>query len=57
MIFYILIYFNLRDFGVRFLIFVFGFRILFGFTPVGNRGLSLRFEILWLFIFVLISDT
>ena len=34
MVFYILIYFNLWDFDVRFLIFVFGFRILFGFTSV-----------------------
>jgi len=47
----------LRGFDVRFSEFLFGFEILFGFTPVGNRGLSLRFEILWLFIFVLISDT
>jgi len=34
MIFYILIYFNLRGFGVRFSVFVFGFGILFGFTSV-----------------------
>ena len=34
MIFYILINFNLRGFDVRFSEFLFGFRILFGFTPV-----------------------
>ena len=34
MIFYILIYFNIRGFDVRFSVFVFGFRILFGFTSV-----------------------
>ena len=34
MVFYILIYFNLWDFDVRFSIFVFGFGILFGFTSI-----------------------
>ena len=34
MVFYILIYFNLWDFDVRFSEFLFGFEILFGFTSV-----------------------